>query len=336
MTERFLIYVFAVIAAMIMCSVSVSAEEEYDDYFYDDVEHYVTVWDREGNLIKGLYYGYIEIDDLGYHENSFGDDKYDGYKMRYRRMIMCDSDGTYMGMYTGFTRNAKGIRYYSNGTRFIGWMKFKDGWRHFDKDGYMSIGKAYISGVPYYFNDNGTWTGKLGKSGKAPESFQISCTHDLEIEGYAIGYDPEKVEIYYTENFQINSDGQIAWGETVRNITLSAVDRQVLYSVFKESNAENADLTKPFDYDYLTNFMDKNNRNKDGYIKTFNNYDEIVWNINVSVDGEKYSIKVYPNLIGQLAYEDENSAAVIFLYDNLIEYYYSLKKTYPQIYNDDE
>ena len=277
-------------------------------------------------------------------EHYFNDDGSPMTGMHYinHSMLILDSDGAAAGTYSGYTNNSKGTRYYDRGRRICGWYKTEDGWKYFDDKGYMSIGKTKICGVNYYFDDNGVWTGKYGKNGKAPDDFNVYFKYDSFV-GYD-GFDSSSLELFYPQCYTTNYEGEWLVGNISRDIKISQRDKQVLYCMFLESGLADADLSRDLDDKYLHEFMDKYNRDENGYIEKFNDMDHMhedgrsqeetaISEITVTADGRTYSVRYCYHLIRQLAERDETSGAVIFFNDRLSYYNAALKKKFPQTYS---
>lgn len=332
--------IFALILAValtVSCGFTAYADadaDDYDDYSYCGWDEEADVYyDKDGNLITGFYYGYIKY---GMDGLDHGEDNYEGLNERCTYMYKFNSDGTIDCLYTGYTSSTKGKRYYHNGRRVLGWYKTKEGWRHFDGNGYMSTGKTNICGTNYYFDENGVWTGKYGKSGKVPDDFNICFKYNTELG--VEGFDSGTSEVFYANGlWQVLEDGYIV-GNKSENIKISQRDKQILYCMFLESGFPEADLSRPLNDKYLHEFMDKHNKDENGYIKKFEDaghfmsYDEDdeVCEITVTANGKKYSIKYGNSHIGQLASKDKTAGAVIFLGDSLSYYSAVLRGKYPQ------
>lgn len=306
----------------------VTAYADYDpddDYDYiDDAEHYEYFYDRNGNPLTGLYYGYI---DRNLNGMDYGDDNYEGYNDRMLRMRKFFSDGQFDRFYTGYIKDKNGKRYYDNGRRVTGWYKTKDGWRHFDADGYMSVGKTKICGVNYYFGEDGVWTGNFGKNGKVPDDFSVRI-EEMNLGGFDSG----KLKILYTEAFTFDDNGEMLSGKTTQDIKISKKDKQILYSMFCESGLSDVTLPERLDKEYLQVFMDKNN--KDGKYYCTNGDDR--YTLTVTAGGKTYSVEYSDSLIGQTASRDKTAGAVISLSDSLKYYHNVLKNKFPQEFTADE
>lgn len=332
---------WAVILAVTLMSGSVSATELESGVFCDE----------KGNPLTGIHYGY-EISSESNLINS-SDKIFEGSIIRDSLMWIFDDKGYLQRPYTGFTDSEKGRRYYSFGERVIGWYKMPEGWRHFDSNGYMSVGKTEIAGCNYYFDESGLWTNKLNKSGLAPEDFSIYFKLDTDRSfvgnetGFYCGVNDSSSEKFYWANvFVLNDDGEEVYGESSRKISFSSADRQVLYSMFLESGFWEADLlwtlgdeTRTLGDEYLHEYMDKHNRDENGYIKRFTDVyqhdvecgdGETASHITVTAGGKTYSVIYGEHLIGQLAYNDGTSRAVILLSDSLRFYDRYLETEYPQ------
>lgn len=327
--------IFALIlAAALTVGCGFTAYADADDFDIDEVEHYEYYYDKNGELITGLYYGYIEYKfNIGLDH---GEDNFEGLNDRRTFMRKFNSDGTLDCFYTGYISDKNGKRYYHDGRLVLGWYKTKEGWRHFDGDGYMSTGKTKICDTNYYFDENGLWTGKYEKSGKVPDDFNICFKYntDFGIEGF----DSNTLEVLYgTAMWEELKDGYLV-GNSSEKIKISQRDKQILYCMFLESGFPEADLSRPLNDEYLHEFMDKYNKDENGYIKKFDdvghfltyNEDKKVCEITVTANGKKYSIKYGSSLIGQLASKDETAGAVIFLGDSLSYYNAMLRGKYPQ------
>ncbi|MDE6591788.1 MAG: hypothetical protein K2K57_01835 [Oscillospiraceae bacterium] len=312
--------------------------------------NYEYYYQKYGIELSGLYYGYVHLSDVG-HILDLGDNNFEGMEERQTSMHCFDNEGNFCGYYSGFTENSVGKRYYKFGKRVFGWYKTEGGWRHFDEDGYMSVGKTMICGSNYYFDENGLWTCRLDKSGLAPEDFAVRFEYDnaIDIPGIDSGFDsgiqnaaPQK---FFSESLLpmiFDDDGNTIYGDTSREITISKADRQVLYCMFLESGFGEADLSRALDYDYLHEYMDKHNGDENGYIKKFkdvehNEYDsnsdgDAGSKITVTVNGKTYSVCYSEDLMGQLAGYDNTATAVIFLSDSLDYYDSFLEQKFPQTF----
>lgn len=322
----------AVIAAasVLSCVFPAYADDEDEEFEHPEVYEYYTY--EDGSPMTGLCYTYYSADLDGM---DYGEENFSGLNDSRKRMIELGSDGLYLGNYDGYTTNAEGKRYYIYGKRVYGWVKTKDGWRHFDRDGYMSTGKTEICGANYYFDDNGVWTGKYSKSGKAPEDFNIEFRKGSEhIEG-GIGFNTEKSEIYYLECDTV-IDGVTKYGDTTINAKISNADKQVLYCMFLESGISEENMPAELDGKYLYDFMDKHNKDENGYIKKFREADTssdwYCYTVTVFADGKTYSLNFY-DFIRQIASMDEASGAAVFFADGLEYYYYVLEEKYPQTFS---
>lgn len=245
--------------------------------------------DKDGNRISGLAYG-----DFRYHD-----------ELRYDlRMAEFDENGSFDGYYNGFTKDNYGKRYYVKGVRAYGWRKIGGNWYHFDREtGYMDIGKTKICGVTYVFDENGKWTGRVGKSGLCPEDFSLNIKLNLGGSGFS-------------------SDGTIYYGETVENgmysadVKISNRDRQIIYCMLVESNAvDNSE--KLIDYDYYSNRVFE-------YIPEGFGIEETepvsVYTINANVDGESYEF-VFNLDAYQIVHFDQDALDVSFLYESVQSFY---------------
>ena len=308
---------------VIGCGITTYADDDYDD---DHAEHYEYYYDRNGKPITGLYYGYINKISKGM---DYGNNNYEGYNDRMSRMRKFFTDGQFDCFYTGYIKDKTGKRYYDNGWRVTGWYNTEDGWRHFDADGYMSVGKTKICGVNYYFDENGVWTGKFGKNGKVPDDFSVSIK---EIDFGSGGFDSGSLKIYFQECWYYDDGGKQFNGNTSQDIKISKRDKQVLYSMFQESGLADVKVPEKLNKEYLQNFMDKNN--KDGkYYRTEGNYR---YALTVTADGKTYSVEYAACLIGQIASKDKTAGAVISLSDSLKSYHAVLKEKFPQEFTADE
>ena len=118
----------------------------------------------------------------------------DGVKYRY------SDSGEQLGKYTGWTRAAKGRRYYKNGVMYKNrWIKTKKGYYYAGKDGYMRTGWTHVTrgeGAYSYFDENGLWDGKAYYTGYQPENlysfmqdfdFLASETYSYSTTNYSTG-----------------------------------------------------------------------------------------------------------------------------------------------------
>ncbi|MCM1330198.1 MAG: hypothetical protein NC253_12260 [Ruminococcus sp.] len=325
---------FAVILAAVLSAVCgfTAYADEYSDYSCGWEENEPVYYDKNGEPITGLYYGYIN----GYINSGDWDEEdiFEGLKDRQTYMYNFNSDGTVNCLYTGFTSNSKGKRYYCDGRRVLGWYKTKEGWRHFGGEGYMSTGKTEICGTNYYFDENGVWTGKFGKNGKAPDDFNLRFRYNTEL-GIE-GFDSGSSEVFYgSKLWEVLEDGYLV-GNQSEKIRVSQRDRQILYCMFLESGFSETDLSRPLNGEYLYEFMDKHNKDENGYIKDFESAfyeDGEVCEITVTANGKTYSVKYGGSFIGQLSGKDETAGAVVFFGDSLSYYNGVLRGAYPQQFN---
>lgn len=320
-----------------------------DDYDYRfDCEVYEYYYDRDGSPLTGLYYGYAENK---YNGTDFGDDNFKGMNERLSGMHCFSDEGLFLGYYSGYTKDSVGKRYYSSGKRIIGWYKTEDGWRHFDRDGYMSVGKTKIGGSNYYFDENGLWTYRLDKSGLAPEDFAVRFEPAaIDLPGIDGGFDsgienaaPQKFFSECLVPLKLVDNGNWISGDKSREITISNRDRQVLYCMFLESGLGEADLSRALDDDYLHEYMDKHNKDENGYKKNFRDADhsgfgvyddkEARSKITVTANGKTYSARYNGELMGQLAGYDGTATAVIYLSDSLEHYDSFLSREFPQTFD---
>lgn len=308
------------------CGATAYADHDPDDDHgcIDDAEHYEYFYDRDGKPLTGLYYGYISLNLNGI---DYGDNNYEGYNDRMTRMHKFFSDGQFDCFCTGYIQDKNGKKYYDNGRRVTGWYKTKEGWRHFDADGCMSVGKTKICGVNYYFGEDGLWTGKFGKKGKVPDDFSVRIE-----ETNLGGFDSGKLKILYPEAFTFDDNGEMLSGSASQDIKISAKDKQVLYSMFCESGIADITLPEKMGKEYLQDFMDKNNR--DGKYYFADGGDR--YKLTVTADGRTYSVEYSDYLIGQTASKDRTAGAVISLSDSLKYYHSVLKNKFPQEFAADE
>ncbi len=311
------------VASVLSCVFPAYADDDDEEFEHPEVYEYYTY--EDGSPMTGLCYTYYCPDLNGM---DYGEENFSGLNDSRKRMIELGSDGLFLGVYSGYTTNAEGKRYYIYGKRVYGWVKTKDGWRHFDRDGYMSTGKTEICGANYYFDDDGVWTEKYSKSGKAPEDFNIE--YRVNSFGNSIGFNTEKSEIYYEECDTV-IDGVTKYGDTTVNAKISNADKQALYCMFLESGISEENMPAELDEKYLYDFMDKHNKDENGYIKKFREKADYCYSVTVSADGKTYSLSFY-DFICQLASMDEASGAAVFFADGLEYYYYVLEEKYPQTF----
>ena len=163
----------------------------------------------------------------------------------------------------------------------------------------MDIGKTKICGVTYVFDENGKWTGRVGKSGLCPEDFSLNIKLNLGGSGFS-------------------SDGTIYYGETVENgmysadVKISNRDRQIIYCMLVESNAvDNSE--KLIDYDYYSNRVFEYIPEEFGIEET---EPASVYTINANVDGESYEF-VFNLDAYQIVHFDQDALDVSFLYESV-------------------
>ena len=77
-----------------------------------------------------------------------------------------DNDGAGYSKYSGFTKTKSGgKRYYVTGHACKGWRKIDGEWYYFRfSDGIAATGTEVIGGKKYYFNSDGTWSGKRSRT----------------------------------------------------------------------------------------------------------------------------------------------------------------------------
>ena len=119
----------------------------------------------------------------------------DGVRYRF------SSDGVCQGKYTGWTKSAKGRRYWKNGVMCVNkWLKTKSGKQYYaGSDGYMRTGWTHVTrgeGAYSYFDENGVWDGKAYYTGYQPKdlysfmqdfNFLASETYSYSTTNYSTG-----------------------------------------------------------------------------------------------------------------------------------------------------
>ncbi len=101
--------------------------------------------------------------------------------------------------------------------------------------------------------------------------------------------------------------------------------------MFLESGISEENMPAELDEKYLYDFMDKYNKDENGYIKKFREKADYCYSVTVSADGKTYSLSFY-DFICQLASMDEASGAAVFFANGLEYYYYVLEEKYPQTF----
>lgn len=156
----------------------------------------------------GTHYGFYKLDNVLY--------KY-------------DNDGVSFSKYSGFTKTKSGgKRYYVTGHVCKGWRKIDGKWYYFKfSDGTAATGTELIGGKKYYFNSDGTWSGKRSRSAAYPSDFSIKYTvSNMDSGGETVLVDAKNRTFTYTDE-----DGKV----TAKKI--SKADIQAFYSMVLESGA---------------------------------------------------------------------------------------------------
>lgn len=200
-------------------------------------------------------------------------------------MYLYSESGNDFHRYSGFTRTQKGNRrYYVTGDICKGWRKIKNKWYYFDfSNGNAFSGKKIITGDRYYFNADCSWNGKLSKSAKYTDDFNLT----LKIGGMDCNTVTYKIDSI-NRTF-IKTVGK----KTEKEINLSDRDIQAIYSMVLSCditkikakvtgyNIENKNL--------LTGFTppdDEDNPEDLDYLWT----DPETYIFNITLDGNEYMV----------------------------------------------
>ncbi len=234
------------------------------------------------------------------------------------RMIKVDKEtGELDSWYTGFTKNSKGRRYYSGGKRIYGWYKVGDYWFHFDEKGYADTGRTKICGAYYTFDEYGRWTGKVSRSGAAPEDFklEISDIHGMgsfDTDGY----------IFYGEDY----DGK----KYEADVKFSARDRQIMYCMFLESGFEAGKKTE-LGYGEIDDYLEGVKED----ITVWETEPAFGFVIKATVDGKTAEIR-YDDVCKQVMHVNEDCFNAYNFAESLFSYKMkTLYKKFPQPENVD-
>lgn len=260
--------------------------EQPDGYFYGD---------KDMNRLDGLVYA------------DFSSSYVIGSDLRLTKF----KDGQRESVYTGFTKSSHGKRYYISGERVYGWHKIKNNWYHFDTyTGYMSVGRTKICGTAYVFDENGKWTGRLGKGGLAPSDFSLTFFSPSA----KCGFDTKDSKIFYGDTEAGTAEGKIK---------LSSRDKQVLYCMILESGIENYSGTV-FDEQYILKAAAQFG---DEYEYELTE-PTIQYDISTNLNGQRCSVQ-YTKDISQITAANKNAFDSDQLYNKCFAFFNELKQKYP-------
>lgn len=218
----------------------------------------------------GTHYGLYKCDNVLY--------KYDESGKNYKK-------------YSGFTTTKSGAkRYYVTGHACKGWRKIDGKWYFFKfSDGTAATGTQAVGGRKYYFNSDGTWSGKRSKSAAYPSDFSIKYViSNMDCCDETILVDAKSRTLSHTDE-----DGNVTTKK------LSKADIQAFYSMVKESGAADIKST-------VSGFFIENNYLLTGYAPAVGEgedesddpadidywwTDPEIYKLEITMDEETYSVR---------------------------------------------
>lgn len=218
-------------------------------------------------------------------ETHYGFYKHDNVLYKY------DNDGAGYSKYSGFTKTKSGgKRYYVTGHACKDWRKIDGEWYYFRfSDGIAATGTEVIGGKKYYFNSDGTWSGKRSRTAAYPSDFSIKYTiGNMDSDGEMVLVDAKSRTCSFTDE-----DGKVTTKK------MSKADIQAFYSMVIESGV--ADIKTA-----VNGFFIENNSLLTGYTPhagdgedepddpADTNYwwsDPETYQLEITMNGESYSVR---------------------------------------------
>lgn len=152
------------------------SEEERAEFLIDDVNYQLVnsshVLDAAIAAEKDGARGWYQLDGKSCYiksDGTFATKSININGIRYR----FSSEGIYLGKYSGWTKSAKGRRYWDNGKLLKNqWIEAANGKIYYaGEKGYMTVGWSDITrigGTCSYFDEKGVWDGKVYRSKTNP------------------------------------------------------------------------------------------------------------------------------------------------------------------------
>ncbi|MCI5945492.1 MAG: hypothetical protein MRZ39_01140 [Oscillospiraceae bacterium] len=218
-------------------------------------------------------------------ETHYGFYKHDNVLYKY------DNDGAGYSKYSGFTKTKSGgKRYYVTGHACKGWRKIDGEWYYFRfSDGIAATGTEVIGGKKYYFNSDGTWSGKRSRTAAYPSDFSIKYTiGNMDSDGEMVLVDAKSRTCSFTDE-----DGKVTTKK------MSKADIQAFYSMVIESGV--ADIKTA-----VNGFFIENNSLLTGYTPPAGDgedepddpadtdywwSDPETYQLEITMNGESYSVR---------------------------------------------